>query len=122
MIERSYHLIHKLLGIKRRCVLLQVNLLASAMQECCRISLLLWLLYILGGTSGTAPKNSSIRIRSILLEHSKSLRSSIEQVDQVNVHMTRREPYNGLLFWILGLGTRVAEDNSKDDIGFREIF
>ena len=69
IIERSYHLIHKLLSMKRRCVLLQINILASTMQECCPTSLLLWLLYILGGTSGTSPKNSSIKIRSILLEH-----------------------------------------------------
>ena len=54
--------------------------------------------------------------------HSKCLRSIIEQVDQVNVHSTRGGPYNGLLFWILGLGTLVAEDDSEDDTWFRENF
>ena len=120
--ERSYHLIHKLLGMRRRCVLLQDNLLANAMQECSRILLLLWLLYILGGTSGTPPKNCSIRIRSILLEHSKSLWSSIEQVDQVNVYSIRGKPTTGCSSGFSALGTLVAEDNSKDDIWFRDSF
>ena len=122
IMERCNHLIHKLLGMKASSVMLQTNSLESAIQECCRRSLLLWLLHVLGGTSGTTLKSSSIRNRSIMRLHSKCLRSIIEQVDQVNVHSTRGGPYNGLLFWILGLGTLVAEDNSEDDTWFRENF
>jgi hypothetical protein len=122
VLKRSYHLIHKLLVLRKSCKLLQANSLNSTVEECCRVSLILWLFYILGGTSGTPPKNCTIRVRIILLEHSKALRSSIDRADQVDVHSTRWGPYNGLFFWIIGLGTLVAEDGSEDDMWFRKHF
>ena len=76
----------------------------------------------MGGTSGTPPGNCPARVRIILLEHSKALRSSIGRVDQADVHSTRWGPYNGLFFWILGLGSLVAEDGSEDDMWLRKHF
>jgi hypothetical protein len=112
VMKGSYHLINKLLVPRKDYELLQIDSLDRTVQECSCISLLLWLCYSLGGTSGTPPGNWSIRVWSVLLEH-------MELVNQVNVHSTRRGPYSGLFFWMLGLGTLITEEGNEKDMWFR---
>jgi hypothetical protein len=110
VLQRCHTLTHKLLMISRRTPPLTFE---DAVQECCRLCFILWLFYVLSGTSGVPSEPGSLmKVRNIMPEHTRRLQKSVEHADTLDTHATGWGPYNELRVWISAFGTLACKTES----------
>jgi hypothetical protein len=103
VLQRSHALTHKLLSMVPAAPPTTVR---EAIQECCRLSFVLWLFYVLAGTTGIPSEPGRLkRVRTPNTEHTRRLKKSVELADGFDADEKRWGQYDELLMWVLAFGT-----------------
>jgi hypothetical protein len=112
VLQRSHTLTYKLLSMVPTCAIATIR---EAIQECCRLCFILWLFYVLAGTSGSSSESGSLkRVRTIMPEHARQLQKSIELADSLGSRHTAFWGLHGeLLIWVLAFGTLSCKDDDS---------
>jgi hypothetical protein len=83
-----------------------VTTFEEAVQESCRLCLILWLFYVLAGTTGIPSEpGTPKRVRNFMPEHTRRLRQSVELADSMDTYARRWGPYEELWVWMAAFGT-----------------
>jgi hypothetical protein len=83
-----------------------VTTFEEAVQESCRLCMILWLFYVLAGTTGIPSEPGTLkRVRNIMPEHTRRLRQSVELTDSMDTYGGRWGPHKELWIWVAAFGT-----------------
>lgn len=107
VLQRSHALTIRLLSM---LPVSPVATIGEAIQESCRLCFILWLFYVLAGTTGIPSEPGTLkRVRNMMPEHTRRLKKSVELANSLNQCATRWDPYDELLLWVLAFGTLTSK-------------